>query len=181
MTMNALRFLRLPLISLGVVLIAALSLVSSATATSSTVVTRRDVVIDRLHPGFTRTCGFPVYIHAEGFTRTVTHLDADGKPTMINTQTVLHGTVSANTKSLRLTFIDPVKIVFNDDGTQTHYIHGVTHRNAPGEGIVAGQAGLVIVQLTFDAAGRVISEEVLFQAGLDEPLFEVCPLLAPDA
>ena len=179
--MNTLQLLRLRLISLGVVLVAALGIVSSALAAPSTVVTRRDVVIDRLHPGFTRTCGFPIYIHAEGFTRTVTHLDADGKPTMINTQTVLHGTVSANNKSLRLTFIDPVKIVFNEDGTQTIYIHGVTHRNAPGEGIVAGQAGLVVVQLTLDAAGNVIAEEVLFQAGLDEPLSEVCPLLAPDA
>ena len=179
--MNALRLLRLSLISLGVALVAALVITPTALAASSTIVTRSDVVIDRIHPSFSRVCGYPIYLHVEGFARTVTHVDADGNPTMINSQTVLHGTISANGKSLRVTFIDPVKIVFNDDGTQTLFIHGVTHRNAPGEGIVAGQAGLTVVQLTFDAAGNVIGEEVLFQAGLDEPLSEVCPLLAPGA
>jgi hypothetical protein len=171
----------LPLIGLGIVLVAALAIVATALAAPSTIVTTNEVVIDRLHPGFSRTCAFPVSIHAEGFTRIVTHLDSDGNPTMINSQTVLHRMVSANNTSLRLTFIDPVKTVFNEDGTQTISIHGVTHRNAPGEGIVAGQAGLVVIQLTFDAAGNVVGEEVLFQAGLDEPLSEVCPLLAPDA
>ena len=172
--MHASRLFRVLGASL-VALAASLPIVGATVAAARPeIVTRRDVVIDRLHPGFTAACGFLVYLHAEGFVRTITHMDDAGNPTLVIDNARFHVTFSANGKSLPGTVAGPALIVANEDGTQTVTVVGVAQRHAPGAGAVV-QAGRVV--LTVDEHGEVVE----FEAGVDDPLTEVCPLLAPDA
>jgi len=157
------------------------SFVPAAVAARPDIVTTRNVVIDRLHPLFTALCGFPVQLHAEGFYRTITHMDEAGNPTMVIDQAVFKTSLSANGKALNGHVAGPAKIVFNEDGTITISIVGVAHRNAPGEGNVGSVAGREVVVLTLNANGEVIAEDVIFQAGLNEQLDEVCTFLTPEA
>jgi len=172
-----LRLLTTGLLALAAVAPASVSTVAAA---RPDIVTTRDVVIDRVHPGFTAACGFPVQLHAEGFYRTITHLDEAGNPTMVIDQAVFNVTLSANGTSINGHVAGPAKIVFNEDGTLTISVLGVSQRHVPGAGIVAGMAGRVVLLLTLDANGEVIAEDVVFQAGLNEPRDEVCPFLGAE-
>ncbi len=98
---------------------------------------------------------------------------------MVIEQSIYQVTWSANGKTLDAGVAGPLRVVFNDDGTQTLYITNVIHRNAPGEGITSGEAGRTVLVLTFDENGDVISEEVVAESGLRLPLQGLCDYLAP--
>ena len=163
------------LTSMMALLFLALTLAKPVAAARPEIVTR-NVDLKGLHSGLTATCGFPIYRDIQGIVRTITHVDEEGNPTMVIDHAVFRGTLSANGKSLNVTVAGPTKILMNDDGTQTVILLGVVQRHAPGAGIVAGQAGRVV--MTVDANGEVLSVD--FQAGLDESLTEICEVLGPD-
>jgi len=102
-------------------------------------------VRDFIHPRVSALCGFPVRMQYEGWHRTSTFYDQNGEERMGLETGVFHITWSANGKSVRAVLAEPVRAVFNDDGTQTLYFTGVLHRNAPGEGITSGEAGRTVL------------------------------------
>src|SRR5688572_13565305 len=174
MTMHASRLFRVLFASLVALAGSVSTFGATVAAAPPAIVTQRDIVIDRLHPSFTAACGFPVYLHAEGFVRRITHVDEEGNPTKVIDNAHFHTIFSANGKTLQGTVAGPALIVVNADGTETVTVVGVAQRHAPGAGAVV-QAGRVV--LTVDEHGEVVE----FEAGVYDPLTEVCPLLAPDA
>ena len=134
---------------------------------------------DVIHPRVSTLCGFPVRQQYEGWYRTSTFYDRDGEVRMAMEQSIYQVTWSANGKTLDAGVAGPLRVVYNDDGTQTLYITNVIHRNAPGEGITSGEAGRTVLVLTFDEDGNVISEELVAESGLRLPLQGLCDYLAP--
>jgi hypothetical protein len=141
----------------------------------------RNVVIDVTSGLVSATCGFPVHLHTEGFFKTIAFTGDDGNTTRQISQAVFHGSLSANGKSIPSKVGGPEMLTFNADGSVTLTILGVTHRNVPGAGHVGSSAGRFTVLLTFDENGQVIGEELVQQAGLADPLADVCAYLAPDS
>lgn len=165
---------------LGAIMLLALTQLSAAAA-PPTIETQRNVSLDFTNGQLTAACGFPVRLQTEGFFKTLTFVDANGNPTRQISQAVFHGSLSANGKTLTSKVAGPEMSTFNDDGTVTLTVLGVSHRNVPGAGHIGATAGRLIVLLTFDENGQVIGEELVSQSGLADPLEDICAYLAPDA
>ena len=160
-------------------LVASMALTPVASAASTEHGDKVVDVRDFIHPRVSALCGFPVRMQYEGWYRTSTFYDRDGEVRMEIHQSIYRVTWSANGKTLDAGVAGPLRVVYNDDGTQTLYITDVIHRNAPGEGITSGEAGRTVLVLTFDEDGNVISEEVVSESGLRLPLQGLCDYLAP--
>ena len=160
-------------------LVASMALAPAAIAAPPVHGDRILVESDVIHPRVSAACGFPVRQQYEGWYRTSTFYDQDGEVRMSMEQSIYQVTWSANGKTLDAGVAGPLRVVYNDDGTQTLYITNVIHRNAPGEGITSGEAGRTVLVLTFDEDGNVISEELVAESGLRLPLQGLCDYLAP--
>ena len=167
---------------LGPLVLCMVSLMALAPAATAAPPVHGDRILvesDVFHPRVSEACGFPVRQQYEGWYRTSTFYDRDGEVRMATEQSIYRVTWSANGKTLDAGVAGPLRVVYNDDGTQTLYITNVIHRNAPGEGITSGEAGRTVLVLTFDEDGNVISEELVAESGLRLPLQGLCDYLAP--
>jgi len=135
-----------------------------------------------LNEQLTEACGVPIETHGEGFIKFSTHYDRDGdvafelnsfhlKETFTNVET---GT------SISTVNVGPDRVTFAEDGTVILAQIGVLGRFViPGEGLIGGGIGKVVTELTFDEAGNLVSEEVVFEAGIHEDVTsELCAVLA---
>lgn len=129
-------------------------------------------------------CGFPMEVRTTGTGVFHLFLDEGGnferiiitEPTMRMTFTNLDTGEAVWTPTVNM-----VEQHLNDDGTGSKTLRGLLWRLVvPGEGLVTADVGRIDWLFTFDEAGNVISEDLVFSAGIQENQLPalVCTVLA---
>lgn len=129
----------------------------------------QDDVEDVFVTGF---CGFPMEVRTTGTAVFHLFLDEDGnferiiitEPTMKMVFTNLITGEAVWTPSVNMT-----QEQLNEDGTGTKTLRGLLwHLVVPGEGLVTADVGRIDWLFTFDDQGNVVSEDLVFVAGIQE-------------
>ena len=127
-------------------------------------------------------CGFPVSIHTTG--TAVVHVFPtelwDEWVIITAPATRLTFTNIATGESVWTPSVNMVMQTPHEDGTGTKSLRGLFWRLViPGRGLVAADVGKLDVLFTFNQAGEIVSEEVVFTAGQQDGTFlrEMCAAL----
>lgn len=140
----------------------------SAPSSGAPIIWQEDVE-DVFVTGF---CGFPMEVRTTGTGVFHLFLDEDGnferiiitEPTMRMVFTNL-----ATGEKVWTPTVNMVEERMNDDGTGTKTLRGLLWRLVvPGEGLVTADVGRIDWLFTFDDEGNVVSEDVVFVAGIQE-------------
>ncbi len=132
----------------------------------------QDEVNDSFTTGF---CGFPMEVTTTGTGVFHLFLDEEGnfekiiitEPTMRITFTNLDTGETVWTPSVNM-----AEEIANEDGTGTKTLRGLQwHLIVPREGLVTADTGRIDWLFTFDDQGNIISEDVVFSAGIQEGVF----------
>jgi hypothetical protein len=127
-------------------------------------------------------CGFAVSIHTTG--TAVVHVFPtdlwDERVIITAPSTRLTLTNIATGESVWTPSVNMVMQLPHEDGTGTKSLRGLFWRLViPGRGLVAADVGKLDVLFTFNEAGEIVSEEVVFTAGQQDGTFlqEMCAAL----
>lgn len=130
-----------------------------------------------------RLCGFPVEIRTTG--TAVVHVFPtdlfDPRVIITAPETRLTFTNVVTGESVWTPSVNMVMQIPNEDGTGTKTLRGLLWRLVlPGEGLVTADVGRIDFLFTFDEAGNIVSEELIFSAGQQNGDFldQVCSALA---
>ena len=129
-------------------------------------------------------CGFPMQLHTTGTGVFHLFLDQNGnfKRIIITAPTTrLTFTNLDNGKSVWTPSVNMVLDQANPDGTGTQSLRGLLwHLVVPGQGLVTADVGRIDWLLTFDSQGNVISQDVVFSAGIQQGVFQqtLCSVLS---
>lgn len=130
-----------------------------------------------------RLCGYPLEIRTTG--TAVVHVFPtdlwDERVIITAPQTRLTFTNLLTGESIWTPSVNMVMQIPHDDGTGTKTLRGLLWRLVlPGEGLVTADAGRLDVLFTFDDAGNIVSEELVFSAGQQHGDFleQTCTALA---
>ena len=126
---------------------------------------RFTTTIDRtvIAPFTSSVCGFPVERHLEGTITTLLHTN-NGNGVLETTHIHLEGSFTnlENSKSVPFTWVQTEQVALNQDGSATVATAGGRLRiTLPGQGIVFGQIGRVVVTYPADGGEPVVD----FEAG----------------
>lgn len=156
---------------------AALVLALGSTATAAAAQPSSETINIDDHFVDTELCAdFDVMIDATGHIRFATYFDRHGDPVMEVNNFAVHISYSANGKTVNVVDVgvDLVKVL--DDGSVTVAVTGnVQLVTAPGEGVVAGETGRLLLAISPTGDVTVISEHGK-RAG--DPAAAICELLA---
>jgi hypothetical protein len=126
-------------------------------------------------------CGFPMEVRTTGTGVFHLFLDEDGnfERIIITSPTVRLVFTNLNTgESVWTPSVNMVDQRMNEDGTGTLSYRGLLwHLVVPGEGLVTADVGRIDWLFTFDDEGNVVSEELVFVAGIQEN--QLPPMLCP--
>jgi hypothetical protein len=117
-------------------------------------------------------CGFPMEVRTTGTGVFHLFLDENGnfERIIITAPTVKIVFTNLNTgESVWTPSVNMVEQRMNEDGTGTLTYKGLLwHLVVPGEGLVTADVGRIDWLFTFDDEGSVVSEELVFAAGIQE-------------
>jgi len=126
-----------------------------------------------VRPDLSATCGFTVTERSAGAIEDTIFTDAQGNVSYILEHYQLNDTFSANGHTLTSNANGPARIEFNADGSITLRLMGTgDFTTAPGQGVVHGDAGLIIETIpisgppTVELHGLHITSESGFCAAL---------------
>ena len=128
-------------------------------------------------------CGFPMQVHTTGTGVFHLFLDSNGnfQRLIITAPTTTLTFTNLDTgKSVRTPSVNMVLDQANPDGTGTQSLRGLLwHLVVPGQGLVTADVGRIDWLLTFDDQGNLISQNVVFSAGIQQGQFEqtLCSVL----
>jgi hypothetical protein len=127
-------------------------------------------------------CGFPLHVRTTG--TAVVHLFAtdlfDERVIITAPQTRLVFTNLLTGESVWSPSVNMVAQLPQEDGTGIKSLRGLLWRLVvPGMGLVTADVGKIDLRFTFDEAGEIVSEEVIFSAGQQEGDFlpQICSVL----
>jgi hypothetical protein len=128
-------------------------------------------------------CGYPLEIRTTG--TAVVHVFPtdlwDERVIITAPQTRLTFTNLLTGESIWTPSVNMVMQIPHEDGTGTKTLRGLLWRLVlPGEGLVTADAGRIDFLFTFDDAGNIVSEELVFSAGQQNGDFfeQTCAALA---
>ena len=128
-------------------------------------------------------CGYPLEIRTTG--TAVIHVFPtdlwDARVIITAPQTRLQFTNLLTGESIWTPSVNMVMQIPHEDGTGTKTLRGLLWRLVlPGEGLITADVGRIDVLFTFDDAGNIVSEELVFSAGQQNGDFleQTCATLA---
>lgn len=132
----------------------------------------------------TQFCGFPMEVRTTATGIFHLFFDEDGALERVLVTTANSKLTFTNLVTGEAVWTPSVNMVeghFNDDGTATTTLRGLFwHLIVPGEGLITADVGRLDLLETFDESGNIVSEEVVFSAGIQENQFlpTVCIVLS---
>ena len=182
------RASRLLLALVALALTAVLALPAAALAAPPDKFVVEEVDDEFVDEFLTEACGFEVLHTVEGTIKIT--LDEEGNPTLqrFRLKETLIGPTGTTLSTVNVGIDKTLSVVEDEAGNTvvTLMATGVLgyHFQIPGEGVVAGNAGREIRQITFDAEGNFVDFAVIDDAGLsrniedEEAIAAICDYLA---